>query len=370
MEYTRQNFKDGQVLTAEHMNKMDEKLASIPSFGGGMGDKLEWNGDRNTPSVGLGFDGSAIGTFYKVSDNIITREDLANGYSIAGYFSNGYFEYSTNGSDLNHIDEHDDGTLLVPTFDENGNTFNPMFVCCVPDGAVYESGVYFGAAFYNDGIVERVASITIPGYGKFPVTKPVAVEHLPAPLSFAETHSFSNTLAWNGSYEGLEVHPDPNQSEWYKLSDVVVTAEDLVNGIYAEIVTPGDPSCSPVHYGVNQGVFGLVTSNPSDIELHVTDENGNNFPALRFTNDGVFVTHCYSPVTNYETGGWIYFDNRVYSITIPGFNKFPSTVNRTIDKKYLPKAEVVYDLPEDFPVTGLEFNELLRALKNAGYLAK
>ena len=379
---------NGEIIAEEYADilaQWEERIADMEQGGGvsswndltdkpfgviGEGDKLEWDGDKNTPSVGLGFDGNSIGTFYKVSDNIITREDLANGFSVASYYSSVYHE--VNSADFINsmpIEEKEDGILMIPVPDENGNLFYPFFVCCVPNGAMYEPGVYFGAQFYNDGAFDMVASITIPGYGKFPVNKPVAAEHLPAPLSFGETMSFTNTLTWNGSFEGLEVHSDPNQSDWYKLSDVVVTVEDLANGFYAEVVNPGDFSCSTYLYGTNDYVYDLDTTNPSDIQIAIYDENGNSWPAMRFTTDGVFVTHWHCSVTNWETEQTILFDNRVYSITIPGFNKFPATTNRTIDKKYLPKAEVVYELPEDYPVTGYEFNELLRALKNAGYLA-
>ena len=75
MSYVMQNFEDGQVLTAENLNKMEEELAREKSWddiGTVSGDTLFWDGDTS----GLIF---AANMFYKVSDAIPTIEDVRKG---------------------------------------------------------------------------------------------------------------------------------------------------------------------------------------------------------------------------------------------------------------------------------------------------
>lgn len=78
MAYTKQNFENGQILTAEQLNHMEQGIAAPDwndmtnkPFTTVAGDTLTWNG--NTEGLET-FDG-----MYKVADNVITMDMLSQG---------------------------------------------------------------------------------------------------------------------------------------------------------------------------------------------------------------------------------------------------------------------------------------------------
>ena len=80
MAYEKQNFTDGQVLNAEHLNKMEKGIANISKILTRTGsDTLNWKAvteDTADPSL-------VVGPFYKISDAVVTLGDLANGGHIS-----------------------------------------------------------------------------------------------------------------------------------------------------------------------------------------------------------------------------------------------------------------------------------------------
>ena len=339
----------------------------------GKGDTLEWDGNPNTPKTLMrcGYPGSeeydGCFTFYKVSDAVITAEDLVNGAITKLWFESNTDEIGVKECTFANggIVQKEDGAIWMMAEDANKNQMNGFELYCYPENSTYPAGIYFAADFSMPGAFFRVAGLTIPGYGKFPVAKTIAMDVMPAPLRFGEAEGFSNTLVWDGNTDGLI--QDPNEQGWYILSDVVVTAEDMANGIFVEIPAPGIPNVTCA--GINTGVFMIDNSDPENITFTTMDENGNECPFMRFTPLGILVTDWYASCTNWETMESIPYYIRLHSLTIPGFNRFPVTVNKTIDKKYLPKAAGVWNCQND-TVSGAEFNELLNSLREAGYLGK
>lgn len=341
----------------------------------GQGDTLEWDGNPFSPKtiIPCGHPGSeaydSCYTFYKVSDAVITAEDLANGAitklwreDLGGELGVQECTFE-NGS----IVQKEDGGIWLSAQDTFGNQMDGYEIYCYPENSTYPAGIYFGAEFNYPGINHFITALTIPGYGKFPVTKKLTMEVMPKPLQLGEREGFSNTILWDGDTTGLVPHPDPNEQGWFILSDVVVTAEDRAKGVYVEIPAPGSEDM--VYAGINSNVFWVNDTNPDDVLLFTYDENGNQADFLRFTSLGILVTNWSSYWTDYETMATTYYYIRLHSLTIPGCNKFPVTVNKTIDKKYLPKAAGVVDCQSEYVSAG-EFNDLLKSLRDAGYLGK
>lgn len=368
MAYEKQNFEDGQVLKAEHLNKMEDAIASIPSFGVvGEGVTLKWDGNPNAPKtiISGGFYAECYALFYKVSDVVITAEDLANGAIVelwnepSAYQGNGVKNCSfADGS----IVQKADGAIWMSAEEVQGNVMSGFEVFCYPENSTYPPGIYFGADLGTPGARFHIASLTIPGCGKFPVIETMEPEFLPAPLQVDEADGFTNTIVWNGDTSELT---NISETGWGMLSDVVVTAEDLANGFYAEC-SWGTPY--PVVMRREDGIE-LDTSDPENIFIKTMDENGNPIPIVQFTPQGVFVGHNPSMYTDWQTGITQYYDHRLYTLTIPGFNRFRQTITKPIDKKCLPKAEWVDYCYNEF-ATKEEFNHLVRSLREAGYLAK
>lgn len=347
-----------------------DEIADKPFGVIGNGDTLEWDGNRHLPKtiIQSGYPGSEeydTGcVFYKVSDAIITAEDLANGAITKLWYADsneiGVKECNfANGG----IVQKEDGAIWIIAEDAWGNQMCGFELYCYPENSTYPAGIYFGA----DIGISRVIELTIPGYGKFPVTKTVAMDVMPEPLRFGEREGFSNTLVWDGDTATLEPHPDPNEQGWYILSDVVLTAEDRANGIFIEC--PGPGTSQVITGGINSGIFTVDDSDPENITFITWDENGNDVPFMRFTPHGVLVVNWWTTYTDWETMESIPYYIRLHSLTIPGFNKFPVSVNKTIDKKYLPKAAGVWNCYSEY-VSAQEFNELLKSLRDAGYLGK
>ena len=81
MAYEKQNFTDGQVLNAEHLNKMEKGIADVSKIlvrNGG--DTLKWTAiaeEDIDPALMMG------DLFYRISDARVTIGDLANGGRIS-----------------------------------------------------------------------------------------------------------------------------------------------------------------------------------------------------------------------------------------------------------------------------------------------
>ena len=142
------------------------------------------------------------------------------------------------------------------------------------------------------------------------------------------------------------------------------------NGLYIEGQTTNGHAIDffDPNNGLNGNIYTLDTSG-DEIVINNMDENGNGDPIVRFTSRGVYVRRTIGLKTDWNTGDTVMYVAGMHTLTIPNFNGFSTHVTKTIDKKYLPKAMPVADCWEQ-TVSGGAFNDLLTALREAGYLAK
>lgn len=381
---------NGEIIAEEYADilaQWEERIADMEQGGGvsswndltdkpfgviGEGDKLEWDQDLCTPKTIIACASGGASTFFKVSDQVITAEDLAN-----GAYSHLYTAFNEETSDIycsfenGYIQQMEDGAVWIKAEDTWGNHMSGYEIFCYPENAAYPPGIYFGAFQYNmSQFDDRVVGLTIPGYGKFQKKKTLEMDYLPKQLRMGEAQGFDNTLTWEGNTAKLEQHP--SEPGWFILSPVHVKWENLQNGFYLEAPVYGsllvdyfDPENFP--YG---DCHSIDNTNPDDITIKHIDENGNEWPFIRFTPDGVLVYFSSDYYTDYYFGLEHYYGVRLHTLTIPGFAGFENAeVNITINPKYLPKARTVGKCMGD-TVTPWEFNELVNALKEAGYIAE
>ena len=324
----------------------------------GMGDTLEWDIDLNAPYVHIEY-----GRAYKVSDNIITAEDLSNGaittFVIPERGSSSQFECTFENG---RIAQKDDGSIWIMG-DYDGYDSNCVF--CYPENSTYPSGVYFLATHYY-GETFALKSLTIPNYGKFEKIKTIDFEYVPESLRFGKFPVANCSIVWDGNRDGLVGYEGGDQ--YYRVSDAIITREDLQGEVFMEYNNDGTQDTL---VGISSlGDFEINAMGEYQDAISVTDQNGENTYLVWFVREGANTM----PGVYFAKGaGYTVFGGensmRPYSLTIPGCRKFNTNATKTIDKKFLPKAKALLDSVND-NVTGEEFNALLNALREAGYLAK
>ena len=193
-----------------------ENIENRP-FGEMPGDTLTWDGNTD----GLESVSSSNGlVFFKISDAIITRDDIMNGYEIT--ISNGYSE-QTSGENAQDI------------YDTIGCCYPGPAFCPTTDGASVEidgvtivfptAGVWHLNADFMEG--DYMKSFTIPGYTGFSSIKkidpkylpPLTKEQLPAGYPWSE----QTVIEWDGNTEGKIVFG----GQFYKVSNKTPTIEDV-----------------------------------------------------------------------------------------------------------------------------------------------
>jgi hypothetical protein len=289
------------------------------------GDTITWDGNIE----GLDCANSDInGDMCKISDAIITLDDLQNGCQ---YFMN-VPEYPEDSGliPLEPYDIVDFGTALV-----SGN-FSIAFVSepntVVNDWTFPSAGVY--VRWTPSGYI---SSLTINGYTGFitETIKTIDQKYLPEPLQFGTSDIYGDTLTWDGNIEGRicvlsDIPDDSPKVGWCLMSDYVLTPDDFTNGF------------KDTYFFINSEEIGVI-ANQEDMEHH-------------FLNDGVFWTGSGRtigvPYDNYEFEGTLYPSKGIYfyfviyngellehgsSLTIPGFDFADATI-KTIDEKYIPDS--------------------------------
>lgn len=318
----------------------------------GKGDTLTWDCKENNPYTN---DITYWWTrLYKVSDAIITEEDLQNGAITT--FDDVFGQYQMTSSFENGLIWHnDDGAIFIGAGDPDAGMPTGA-ACCYPENSTYPPGIYF-TAWFNDATY-YVKDLTIPGYGKFPVVKPIENEYLPNALKIGEVSGVGDTLVWDGNVAGLI----PWKDDVYPVSHAAVPIEFFENGVTIEYYPyANDPDPANRYYlnvsDPDSGLHRVEIRYGNLAILWVYDDNGNEHDLAYFYSDGDVL------LSNGSMSGM-----RIRSVTIPGFTGFTEPVIKPIDKKYLPKAAAVKD-SENATVTADEFNALLNTLRNAGYLA-
>lgn len=316
----------------------EQKAQARTNIGAGTSDVTSWNELQDKPVVMAGtsdtltWDGNTEGRVWiealklaKVSDVILYGEELARA-TIRARFSE-EIEYAP---ETNNVDFPTDGVVMVMcsgilavlTVSENmaGQEL---------DGIAFpEAGTYLAYGIDGDGFI---SSLTIPGYTGFGQEK-IAPSHLYQPdwnqndetaadfiknKPFGELPTGSDTLYWDGNREGLV---RANDYEQYLISESTPTMDDFANGA-SNTKLDGDTETS-TNLGLNTSIYEV-----GDGAIVV----GNSIVALK---DGATVGDTIYPKKGtYFT--WIGNDCYTTSLTIPGYDGFPSS--KLLDEKWLPK---------------------------------
>jgi len=325
---------------AQTYSALEEKGASMPetqnsdnlaktarSVSGGVS---SWNdltdkpfgevGGRNTITIAAnqgGFHNAGFDEWFKVSDVVVTESDI-NDESDLLWFSAGM--YASWG-------QADTAFSLICTFESD---FINVWALDMESGDMYvvaqfrQDGVYFRKVQgYSDAIYP--IAITLAGFGKFTVNKPIDAKYLPDALRFGEVPG-SNTWTKGGNIVENATDAFINYFSgalFCKISDAVVTMEDLAAGASLRYNMYG----RIIENRTDDNTFGYYQMEDGVIDIPYTDENGNSMNAIL----------CYPEGLAHDPGvyvAWNSDEDCVESFTINGFGKFTTT--QKIDEKYLP----------------------------------
>lgn len=282
--------------------------------------QVDWDEVTNKPFVKVGgdtltWDGNTEGLvsynngYYKVSDAIITRNDVYNGLVLvfAGE------EISLDGEQAQSYFNRDDGYVelaefvrIIPT-DNYEDPANP--------GKFYpEAGMYLASESS-----EYVSSLTIPGYTGF-AKEQIDPKVLPEALQFGETTVSSDTLEWDGNTEGL-VSVDYTSELGvviYKISSAVPTETDFANGAVATL------------NGGAQITEGLVAMAQNGAIL------GAEMLFMVIPSDNYELDAGMTPVPEKGVYFAIAAGTYITSLTIPNYTGFTRTEIKPIEEKFIP----------------------------------
>ena len=281
-------------------------------------DTLTWDGNTD----GLYSFERYGATLYKVSDVIVTLEDLANGANVAWSDSNGVqkvdqYVFDRNGNySLGPIVNYDGVFSFLVANPENGDAWDGIM--CYPEGKEHPAGVYI-AKIEKNGYTLTIDSFNIPDFGKFIVTKTIDTKYLPEGVVYAETKG-SNTISIAANPVGFQTCSDWS---FYKVSNAIVTEADIKDGA---VITYGsfDDSEPARHFVQCTRNLWYETYN-GIIGIYGADHYGNAYAIIECRTDGVYF---------YKDTGWL----GVYaiSLTLPEYGKFQKV--KPLDTKYLPEA--------------------------------
>lgn len=139
-----------------------------------------------------------------------------------------------------------------------------------------------------------------------------------APIKHADTHSFSDTLTWDGDTTGRVVHDiyGDGSELYYRISDVVPTIDDLANGFGVKVWdnTKGEELSLYAFLSKEEGDGGVdVYPNGGIFEIGIaivpTDNYCFEWYDVTFPQKGVYFMKFI----------WDGYDQITTSLTIPGF---------------------------------------------------
>ena len=326
----------------------------------GVSDAGEKSGNNSISwaNAGIDFSSIPIATWVKVSDAVVTAEDFANVnvddvyYTFAAFDGNECYIYDNVSAGFPQCIYPGQTSIGLPVVDINGNAY---------EGVEFRAdGVYFFTGMVED-IPAFPLSVNIPNFGKFESYKPIDSRYLPEELR-TETVSISDTIHFDGIVDddGYTVVSKVVSKNWIGSAHMVSDANIPVKSCYGT-----DGGMGKV-YTIGQGEdeeYGWFQLNAIEIKngfylILMTDENGN-------TVDGGY---CATDGCGYDTGLYLcnYYGG---SFTCDVGAVFENKTPKPIDKSILPQAEAVPDASGS-AVTKEEFNALLSALRNAGYLSQ
>lgn len=275
MAYTKQNFENGQVLTAEQLNHMEQGIEDAENpFGTELVEVLPETVITLTEDGGILPEGFAIegDTEYEITFNGVKYVCTSVDLSALG----GIIYVGNDGLMGNDSVRTEPFCIITATGDLSSSL-------AVADTA---------AASCSVSVVQR------------------AVRKIPekyAPYSFTP----GDTLYWDGSMVGREVIDEPADTGtviYVKVSDVVLSEEDLVNGVIirecvsgswvtTEIPGPLTYTGGILHFGVLLPTVALFSGS---------------------ANAGIYFV-----ITKADFGTGM-FELRAASLTVPGYGKFNS----------------------------------------------
>lgn len=183
---------DEPVFVNEILKKLDSKyLPDALQFGETYGDTLTWDGDitgrENYNAV-----------LYKVSDAVVTKDDLSAGYTIVTASEDEY----TLTDNAFVVDDVAAGGLNI--YGENPEYAFPMVIYIYDSTASgCSQGIYF-PDYPGLGDVGCVRAFTIPGYKGFPVTKRLDEKYMPL-LTSPNGTQYKLTVADDGTLTATAV---------------------------------------------------------------------------------------------------------------------------------------------------------------------
>ena len=269
-------------------------------------DTLTWDGNTE------GLVSCTNAPFYKVSDAIPTRANCANGITV----SLGGGEIPVDGESAQGAFMEDgaasfDCVVIIPcdNYDAGGMVFP-------------KAGVYFS----NDGDGYYVQSLTIPGYTGFGTDTPTPEK----PTEFPPESAGSDTLIWDGNTEGL-VYVDPfgdgSTLLMTKVSDVILTKEDMANG-YIATWSSGivDNNSRPETISAIQGSFNADGFSVCGGHFVVCPQANYVDDGLEFPEAGLYLVN---------SGG-----DYISSLTIPGYTGFGGATWTETEPEYVSGNDV------------------------------
>lgn len=297
-----------------------------------VGDTLTWDGNTE------GLVSDDIGMFYKVSDIVLTDEQIKLGFmaTSTGQTSPAIGTGWDSGVAAGYITE-DVVVAEVISFVRKPNV-------SIKGITFPETGIYFMAMQQEEGGI-YVKSFTIPGYTGFKTTtttlKPIDTKYLPEHLQFGEEKAFE-PIVWDGNTEGLESYADAVPYVYYNIGDYVALF-DPRNAVHSITVK------TVMHDGTETEQTVVVPNDGTGFNEGTNPGHGYSIgDSMLIFSDGEFAL---SNTQIVPKGIWLaYIQNgNVCTIFVSAVN--PASTVKPLDEKYIPDTIArVSDIPtvEDF----------------------
>ena len=297
-------------------------------------------------SAGIDFNSLPTDTWVKVSNAVVTMEDLAGITESDPFFT--WVAHSEEGSilqtvenvdnPLNLITDHGNGTVTIWVIDQMGNSYHGVEFR--PDGVYFYTGC-------EDDYRAYPVSVTIPGFGKFETATTLDSKYFPEGLQ-TETITLSDTVMIdsvydeNGYLDASKCVGKEMLSYYIKVTNESIYPKSFdfdsyTNGYYLGEGTDGN------------GIYHIFTAEEIKdgfYRVWDTDENGNS----------VHAGYCASNESAYDPGLYLCAD-RSQRFTFMYGAIFETRTPKPIDKKYLP--EDIGGMPE---VTAEDNGKFLRVV--------
>lgn len=303
-----------------------------------IGDTITWDEDLSGRYVcETTLDGTTVQMVH-ITDAVITADALSNGGQLIINGINAEF----NSYDV--FATSDDLCTIV-----SGGT--PVILFTSKDNIIMGEGIVLhkkGVYFVYTPPSCVITSLTVNG-ANFETTgiKPLDIKYLPESHQFGETIVMGDTLTWDGDMTGrvyaemeMPVDDEGNTVTAYlvKISDAVPTFEDLQSGGIATAFNGSESM--PIEFGDGLDFYYIDMGNvllDEQMQMPVIAKEDNVDVMGMFTlpEKGVYVMAV--PAMGMYVG----------SFTINNYTGFATTEFKTIDSKYLPTVDIVFNITSE-----------------------